>query len=220
MGRVPGVSDALPVMPAELRRAAVAAKGFMPPLEGLALYETALVYGNRGPILEVGSYCGKSAVYLGAAARAVGGIVVTVDHHHGSEENQSGWEYHDPSLVDPFTGRMDTLPTFRRTIVSAGLEDQIVAIIGTSATVSRLWSEPLGMLFIDGGHAEDLAQADYDNWASSVSPGGALAIHDVFPDPAGGGQAPFHVYQRALADGFTETRIEGSLRVLERSADA
>lgn len=205
------------VMPAGLLRAAEAAKGFMPRPEGIALYETAQAYGTRGPILEVGSYCGKSAIYLGAAARTAGSVVVTVDHHHGSEENQSGWEYHDPTLVDPCTGRMDTLPTFRKTIVSAGLEDHVVAIVGTSRAVAKLWNTPLAMLFIDGGHAEELAQADYDDWSRHVMPGGALAFHDIFPDAVQGGQAPYNVYRRALATGlWEERRVEGSLRVLER----
>jgi predicted O-methyltransferase YrrM len=205
-------------MPPDLLRAAEEAKGFMPPAEGLALYETALEYGRGGPILEVGTYCGKSAIYLGAAARATGSLLVTVDHHHGSEENQAGWEYHDPTLVDPHTGRMDTLPVFRRTIAAAGLEEHVIAVIGTSRTVASLWNTPLGMLFIDGGHAEDLAQADYDGWAPHVMTGGALVFHDIFSDPADGGQAPYRVYQRALGTGhWEERRIEGSLRVLERA---
>jgi predicted O-methyltransferase YrrM len=171
-------------------------------------------------MLEVGTYCGKSAIYFGAAARAVGTVIVTVDHHHGSEENQAGWEHHDPSLVDPCTGRMDTLPVFRGTIGSAGLEDVVVAVVGTSKTVSALWNTPLALLFIDGGHAEELAQADYEGWAPHIAVGGALLIHDVFADPADGGQAPYHVYQRALAGGvFEERRAEGSLRVLERITD-
>jgi predicted O-methyltransferase YrrM len=208
-----------PMAPA-LRRAAEAAKGFMPPDEGLALYETAVAYGTVGPILEVGTYCGKSAIYLGAAAREVDTVAITVDHHHGSEELQPGWEHHDETLVDPATGRMDTLPTFRATIAAAGLEDRVVAVIGVSATVASLWSTPLGMLFIDGGHAEDLAQADYDGWAPHVLPGGALVFHDIFADPAAGGQAPYRVYQRALASGaWEERRVAGSLRVLERVPD-
>ncbi len=213
-----------PPMPADLLRAARNAKGFMPDDEGMALYETALDYGARlagtGPLLEIGTYCGKSAVYLGAAARTAGTVVVTVDHHHGSEENQAGWEYHDPSLVDPSTGRMDTLPTFRKTIASAGLEDEVVAIVGQSRTVSALWRTPLALLFIDGGHAEEHAQGDYEGWAPHVAVGGALVIHDVFPDPKDGGQAPYHVYLRALESGaFEERRVQGSLRVLERVND-
>ncbi|ROO83214.1 methyltransferase family protein [Actinocorallia herbida] len=214
------MTETLPEMPADLLRAALNAKGFMPPAEGKALYETAVAYGRLGPMLEVGTYCGKSAIYFGAAARAAGTVLVTVDHHHGSEENQAGWEHHDPSLVDPCTGRMDTLPVFRKTIGSAGLEDVVVAIVGTSGTVAPLWSTPLSLLFIDGGHSEHFAQADYALWADKIMVGGCLAIHDVFPDPADGGQAPFHVYERALASGaFTERRVEGSLRVLERTSD-
>ena len=76
--------------------------------------------GHSGPLLEIGTYCGKSAIYLGAAAREEGSVLFTVDHHRGSEENQAGWEHHDERLVDPRTGRMDTLPFFRRTIEDAG----------------------------------------------------------------------------------------------------
>jgi predicted O-methyltransferase YrrM len=210
-------------MDAELRLAAAAATGFMPEAEGLALCETAESYADSGPVLEVGSYCGKSAIYLAAGVRAARsyGIrqqVVTVDHHRGSEEHQPGWEYHDSSLVDPAAGRIDTLPRLRATLAGAGLEDDVVVIVGRSADVARLWRTPLGMLFIDGGHTDIAAQWDYEGWAPWVAIGGALAIHDVFPDPADGGQAPFRIYQRALASGaFTEVRQEGSLRILERT---
>jgi MMP 1-O-methyltransferase len=205
-------------MPPELRHAAEAAKGFMPPAEGLALYRTAAAYAHAGPILEIGTYCGKSTIYLAAAAREAGQLVVTVDHHHGSEENQPGWEYHDPTLVDGRTGRLDTLPSFRRTLADAGLEDQVIAVVGRSAQVAGLWRTPLGMLFIDGGHTDAAAQADYANWAPWIAPGGALAIHDVFPDPADGGQAPYRIYLRALNSAeFTEVGVHGSLRVLERT---
>jgi MMP 1-O-methyltransferase len=211
-------------MDAELRTAAEAATGFMPVAEGLALCETAECYAPVGPVLEVGSYCGKSALYLaagvrGARARGVRQQVVTVDHHRGSEEHQPGWEYHDPTLVDPATGRIDTLHRLRATLAAAGVEDDVVAIVGRSADVARLWRMPLGMLFIDGGHTDAAAQWDYEGWAPWVAFGGALAIHDVFPDPADGGQAPFRIYQRALASGaFTDVRQEGSLRILERTA--
>ncbi len=207
-------------MPEELRQAAEAAKGFMPPAEGLALYATATIQAHLGPILEIGTYCGKSTIYLAAAGRQAGQLVVTVDHHHGSEENQPGWEYHDPSLVDRRTGRLDTLPHFRATITGAGLDDHVVAVVGRSADVARLWRAPLGMLFIDGGHTDAAAQADYEGWAPWVAPGGALAIHDVFPDPADGGQAPYSVYLRAVQSGaFAEVAVHGCLRVLRRTGE-
>jgi predicted O-methyltransferase YrrM len=171
-------------------------------------------------VLEIGSYCGKSTIYLAAAGRMAGQLVVTVDHHRGSEEHQPGWEYHDPHLVDPRTGRLDTLPTLRATLAAAGLEDHVVVVVGRSADVARLWRTPLGMVFIDGGHTEQAAVTDYVSWAPWVAPGGVLAIHDVFPDPADGGRPPYLIYQRALASGaFTEVRAEGSLRLLERTGE-
>ena len=209
-------------MPNDLLAHARAAKGFMPEDEGAFLYATALEHLASGPALEVGTYCGKSAIYLGAAAREVGGpqaVVFTVDHHRGSEENQAGWEHHDASLVDPESGLMDTLPVFRRTIARAGLEDQVVAVIGKSTTVSAHWRTPLSLLFIDGGHAEEHAQNDYSGWAPWVMNGGLLVIHDVFPDPADGGQPPYHVFLRALESGaFTEVEALGSMRVLQRTS--
>jgi MMP 1-O-methyltransferase len=200
----------------ELLAVVRATKGFMPEDEGDALYEAALDGGTVGPLLEIGTYCGKSAVYLGAAARKAGTVAFTVDHHRGSEENQAGWEHHDTEVVDPATGRMDTLPFFRRTVEAAQLEDVVIAVVGPSTAVAAAWKTPLGFLFIDGGHAEDVAMADYAGWARHVAPGGVLAVHDVFERADEGGQAPFHVWQRAVADGFTPIATIGSLRTLRR----
>lgn len=190
----------------------------MPPDEGELLFRHACEQLPRGPALEVGTYCGKSAIYLGAAARQVGGTVFTVDHHRGSEENQAGWEHHDPTTVDPESGLMDTLGIFRRNIAGAGLERHIVAIVGESATVAAWWRTPVSLLFIDGGHGVEPAEADFRNWSPWVSRGGLLVIHDVFPDPADGGRPPYEqIYLPALQSGeFTEVEALGSMRVLER----
>jgi predicted O-methyltransferase YrrM len=197
--------------------AARAAIGFMPDDEGLALHDAGVAAAPLGPLLEVGTYCGKSAVYLGAAARAGGTILYTVDHHRGSEENQAGWEWHDERLVDARTGRMDTLPFFRHTIEDAGLEDVVVAVVGASTTVASHWATPVGMVFVDGGHALDVALADYESWSRHVVPGGLLVFHDVFERPEDGGQAPYEVWKRAAASGnFEPVSTTGSLRVLTR----
>ena len=201
-------------MDAHLLAVARDARGFMPDDEGAALYEAGLVGGASGPLLEIGTYCGKSAVYLGASARERNTLLFTVDHHRGSEENQSGWEHHDAEVVDPATGRMDTLPFFRRTIERAGLEEVVIGVVGPSTAVARAWQTPLGLLFIDGGHAFDVALADYEGWSGNVVAGGLLVFHDVFEDPDAGGQAPFEVWKRAVADGFAPVATTGSLRVL------
>ncbi|WP_405359652.1 class I SAM-dependent methyltransferase [Kitasatospora sp. NBC_00085] len=196
------------------------ATGFMPVDEGLALYAAAVTAARRTglPVLEIGTYCGRSAILLAAAAREAGTVALTVDHHRGSEEQQPGWEYHDPTLVDPEVGRMDTLPRFRRTLHAAGLEEHVVALVGRSPQIAALWGGRLGLVFIDGGHTDEHATGDYEGWVPHLAPEGLLVVHDVFPDPADGGQAPYRVYLRALAEGFEEISVTGSLRVLRRTA--
>jgi predicted O-methyltransferase YrrM len=209
------------VIDPELRARALAATGFMPADEGDALAEAALMAANSvpgRPFVEVGSYCGRSTVWLGAVARHMRTVLFAVDHHRGSEENQVGWEWHDASLVDVELGVMDTLPRFRRTIYDAGLEDVVVAVVGSSPTVARWWAQPLAFCFIDGGHGTEPARADYEGWAQHVVPGGVLAIHDVFPDPADGGRPPYEqIFRPALDSGrFRLESATGSLRVLRR----
>jgi predicted O-methyltransferase YrrM len=210
-------------MDARLRAAAEAARGFMPPDEGLALHDAAasVPADVAGPFLEVGSYCGKSTVYLGAAARSSGRVVFAVDHHRGSEENQPGWEWHEPDLVDPTTGMIDTLPWFRRTVHEAGLEDVVVAVVGRSPVVAAAWSTPVAFLFIDGGHGVEPARADYAGWTPHVARGGLLAIHDVFPDPADGGRPPYEeIYLPARCSGrFEDVSATGSLRIMRAVGD-
>ncbi len=209
------------VMPADLRAHALSAKGFMPPDEGDALFDAAIDAAAAVPglpFVEVGSYCGRSTIWLGAAARLAGTVVYAVDHHHGSEENQAGWEHHDPTVIDARTGRMDTLPTFRATIDDAGLDDVVMGVVGRSATVAAHWRTPLAFLFIDGGHGLEPARADYRGWTPHVATGGTLAIHDVFPDPADGGRPPYEeIFVPAVSSGRFRLRVaHGSLRILDR----
>jgi predicted O-methyltransferase YrrM len=210
---------ALPSAAARLFTLAEDVIGFMPADEGRALYDAAVRYLSVGVGVEIGTYCGKSTVLLGAAAQQTGGLLYTIDHHHGSEEHQPGWEYHDTSMVDAVTGRFDTLPTLRHTLDAAGLDDNVVAVVGKSALVARSWRIPLQFLFIDGGHTDEAAQKDFNGWAKWVAVGGALVIHDVFPNPDDGGQAPYRIYRRALETGaFREVAATGSMRLLERTS--
>jgi hypothetical protein len=203
-------------------------RGFMPDDEGEALYRAALRAGTArldaaspATFVEIGSWCGKSTVYLGAAAEATGAVVLAVDHHRGSEENQAGWEHHEPDLVDPANGRIDTLGQWRRTIAEAALEDSVVGVVGDSPTVAARWGRPVVFCFIDGGHGAEPAWADFRGWSPHVAIGGWLAIHDVFPDPADGGRPPYELYCAALESGeYVDDGACGSLRVLHRVAAA
>ncbi len=192
-------------------------KGFLADDEGSALYHYALEAAKLGPCLEIGSYCGKSTVYLGSACKQAGAVLFALDHHRGSEEHQLGEEYHDPDLYDNGVQLMDSFRTFRTTMREAKLEDTVVPVVSSSAVAARQWATPLGMVFIDGGHSEEAAQTDYRSWAGFIRPGGILAIHDIFPDPADGGQAPYNIWKLAKASGlFDELPTINTLGLFRR----
>ena len=192
-------------------------KGFLDEEEGKGLYEIAFEACKLGPCLEIGSYCGKSSIYLGTACREHNGILFSIDHHRGSEEQQPGEEYFDPELFDPETGRIDTFKEFRKTLEKAGLEETVVPMVCRSNIAARLWATPLSLVFIDGGHSYETAHMDYQCWARHIMPNGYLLIHDIFYDPEKGGQAPRQVFEQALESGiFRELPMIKTLGVLKR----
>ncbi|MEX2291153.1 MAG: class I SAM-dependent methyltransferase [Mycobacteriales bacterium] len=203
------------MLPPDLAAVAARTKGFLPEDEAAALHAAGLS-ASAGVWLEVGTYCGKSTVQLGAAARGTGAQLVTLDHHRGSEENQPGWEWHDASLVDPHTGRLETLPSLRHTLWDAGLDDVVTVLVGSTQQVATWWTTPLTLLFLDGNHTEEVAQHDYAAFARHLVPGGLLLVHDVFERPEDGGRPPWNVYQRAVREGFGDVSATGSLRALRR----
>ena len=194
-----------------------AIKGFLLEAEGESLYLAAKNYSKQGPCLEIGSYCGKSALYLGSAVKENNQLLYSIDHHKGSEEQQPGEEFFDPDLLDETGKKINTLPFFLDTIDKAGLKEIVIPIVSTSVEASRVWSKPLAMVFIDGGHSEKAANDDYDAWNPHIIPGGLLAIHDVFPNPEDGGRPPFNIYTKAKESGlFKEVDMIGSLALLEK----
>ena len=192
-------------------------KGFLEKQEAESLYQFAKKYSSLGPCLEIGSYCGKSAIYLGAAMKENNQILYSIDHHKGSEEQQPGEEFFDLDLLDETGKGINTLPFFLETLDKAGLRDNVVPIVSTSLEASEVWSEPLAMVFIDGGHSDQAANDDYDVWHPHIIQGGLLAIHDVFPNPEDGGRPPFNIYTKAKESGlFKEVDMINSLALLER----
>ena len=192
-------------------------KGFLEKQEAESLYQFAKKYSSLGPCLEIGSYCGKSAVYLGAAVKENNQILYSIDHHKGSEEQQPGEEFFDLDLLDETGKGINTLPFFLETLDKAGLRDNVVPIVSTSVEASEVWSEPLAMVFIDGGHSDQAAKDDYDVWHPHIIEGGLLAIHDVFPNPEDGGRPPFNIYTKAKESGlFKEVDMINSLALLEK----
>jgi predicted O-methyltransferase YrrM len=192
-------------------------KGFLDEREADCLYKLALKAGKNGPCLEIGSYCGKSSVYIGTACKKNATVLFSIDHHTGSEEQQPGEAYFDPDLFDKETGKVDTLKHFRKTIADFDLEDVVIPVIGRSALIGSVWKTPLSLIFIDGSHAYESVLNDYNIWANNLIPGGYLLFHDIFPDPAKGGQAPYLVYQKAVESGlYEEMPMFESLGILIR----
>jgi predicted O-methyltransferase YrrM len=192
-GMIPGLPDKIDDI-----------KGFLEADEAQALYAQAVQASAIGPVLEIGSYCGKSTIYLGLACQQNNRTVFALDHHRGSEEHQLGEFFHDPDLYDGNAGLMDSFREFRRNIRSAGLDDTVVTVVAGSVAAARDWQTPLGMVFIDGGHSLDAALTDYRSWTPHLKRGGTLAIHDIYPDPYKGGQAPNAIFQMALRSGLFE----------------
>jgi len=192
-------------------------KGFLAEEEGRCLYESALKAGSLGPCLEIGSYCGKSTLYLATACKKNNSILFSIDHHRGSEEQQPGEQYFDPDLFDPHNGRVDTFREFKTTIERGEVEDTVVPIVCRSEVAARRWATPLSLVFIDGGHSIEAVYRDYNAWTGHIIPGGYLLIHDIFSDAAQGGQAPYQIYNLALASGFfQEITMVNTLGVLQR----
>ena len=176
-------------------------KGFMPKNEGLALTKWSAKFSSIGPILEIGSYCGKSAMYLSKGAILNDQFVYTIDHHFGSEEHQIDEEYFDSEIYDHKNKRVDTLPLLISNINKIQVKN-VVPIISNSIDIASKWNTKLGMVFIDGGHSFQAANDDYESWNTKIIQNGALVIHDIFENPDEGGQAPFEIFQKALKNNF------------------
>ena len=193
-------------------------KGFLAEDEGLKLYDLGIEACKLGPCLEIGSFCGKSAVYLGSACKKSNSTLFTIDHHCGSEEQQPGQLYFDPEIFDSCKGVINSLPLLLETLHKAGLEDNVVPLVTRSGVAARNWATPLGLVFIDGGHSYQTALSDYRYWSPHLLPGGFLLFHDIYPDPTKGGQAPFEVYKLALGSGdYRELPMVNSLGILKKN---
>ena len=192
-------------------------KGFIEDKEGEALYKYALEYSKKGNCLEIGSYCGKSALYIGSAVKKNSKLLYSIDHHQGSEEQQPGEEYHDPELLNISGDGINTLPFFIDTLERSELKETVIPIISSSEEAFKDLDGPFSMIFIDGGHSEKAAVTDYRLWSSKLAKGGLLAIHDVFPNPEEGGRPPYDIYCMALeSNNFEEIELIGSLGLLKK----
>ncbi len=192
-------------------------KGFLSPKESKKLQELFQKVHKLGPILEIGTYCGKSAINFAEVAKKFNSLVFSVDHHTGSEEHQLGEEYHDDELFDKRLNKFNTLPEFLKNVILYKKSEYIIPILDESKKAAKRFFEEISLLFIDGGHAKQTALDDYYAWKDKICSGGLLVIHDVFPDPEDGGRPPFEIYSLASESGeFEDLGIYETLGILKR----
>ncbi len=200
---------------------AAGVKGFLAEEEARALYHYAAQQAPSGPCLEIGSYCGKSTLFLAAACAQHNQVVYAVDHHRGSQEHQPGELYHDPALMNTTEEVFDSFPAFRRNVQQFGFSDSVVPIVFRSERLAPIWSQPLSLVFVDGGHSASQALQDCLGWADKVQPGGVLAVHDIYLSELEGGQAPRLALNQLMAsEHFIWERKVGSLVMVRRKRAA
>ena len=191
-------------------------KGFLAHEEGLFLYELTKKYCLKNFAVEVGSYCGKSACYIGQACKENKTYLMTIDHHRGSEEQQYGEEYFDPDEYNYEKEIVDTLPTLLKNIQKFQFEEVILPIVNSSELASKEIQNNIDLVFIDGSHTFESARKDYVSWKNKIRIGGILAIHDVYDSEVEGGQAPREIYEKALSENFKLLKRVNSLVALLR----
>mgnify|MGYP001192328125 FL=1 len=193
-------------------------KGFLAHEEGLFLYELTKKYCLKNFAVEVGSYCGKSACYIGQACKENKTYLMTIDHHRGSEEQQYGEEYFDPDEYNYEKEIVDTLPTLLKNIQKFQFEEVILPVVNSSELASKEIQNNIDLVFIDGSHTFESARKDYVSWKNKIRIGGILAIHDVYDSEVEGGQAPKEIYEKALSENFKLLKRVNSLVALLRIA--
>lgn len=191
-------------------------KGFLAHEEGLLLYELTKKYCLKNFAVEIGSYCGKSACYIGQACKENKTYLMTIDHHRGSEEQQYGEEYFDPDEYNYDKEIVDTLPTLLKNIQKFRFEEVILPVVNSSELASKEIENNIDLVFIDGSHTFESARKDYVSWKNKIRIGGILAIHDVYDSEVEGGQAPKEIYEKALSENFKLLKRVNSLVALLR----
>ena len=143
-------------------------KGFLHPDEGKFLYELSSEECRERFAVEIGSYCGKSACYIGLACKENDTKLFSIDHHRGSEEQQFGEEYFDEEIYDYEKKRVDTYPLFISNIKKFDLIDTVIPVIDNSVEASKRIVDDLDLVFIDGSHTFESARNDYFSWRGKI----------------------------------------------------
>lgn len=174
--------------------------GWLTEAEATLLYRCAEHAGTLrpiAPIVEVGSYCGRSTVVLATAAREAGTVVLAIDPHEG----------------DCGTGIRETPTLERFTANTTPYAPSIIPLVQPSESVE--WAGQIAMLFVDAKHDYASVRADFEHFAPLLAPSARVAFHDYKqPNPAWG---VTRFVDGLLADGWREIAQADHLIAIERA---
>jgi predicted O-methyltransferase YrrM len=175
-------------------------EGWLSEPQGRALYAAAAACSGRGAIVEIGSWKGRSTVWLAHGAAVAGQKVLAIDPHVGSRE-------------DPHER---TLDAFLANLERAGAAASVEPLVMTSAEAVRRIDGPVELLFVDGDHSPEGARSDADRWLPRVMEGGTVMFHDV---ATSGYSGPRRVFQQRICRSrqFHRIRRVGSMAIAERT---
>ena len=147
--------------------------GWLSDSEGELLYKLAKNIPSGQAIVEIGSWKGKSTVWLAKGTEAgQGNKVYSIDPHSRSKAHIS-------------EGERSTYPTFLTNLNKAGVQNTVVPLVTTSDKAARRWQEKVGLLWIDASHEYQDVKRDFLSWKRHLLPGAIVALHDCDqPGPA------------------------------------
>lgn len=168
--------------------------------EGLTLYSLAKK-AETGCIIEVGSYRGRSSVFLAKGSEAGEGLpVYAVDPH----ESFIG-------VLGGVFGPVDR-KAFYKTMLETGCSEIVSLINLSSDKFAMNWDKPVSVLWIDGDHSYEGVLADFENWSPHLADKASIAFDDA-TDPNLG---PFKLIDELLSSGkFIKVNAVGKVVILE-----
>ena len=141
-----------------IRRLTDGVEGFLSDHEALYLLRLAERGPGAGAIVEIGSYHGKSTVLLAHASQGAGREkVIAIDPHLGG-----------------------AVQAFHDSLARAGVTEHVTPVVATSDAAAGTWHGPVRLLWIDGAHAYDQVDRDFNNWTPFLVEGGIVAFHDTY----------------------------------------
>ena len=140
--------------------------GWLDPAESRLLFRLARDADPAGSIVEIGSWQGRSTIWLAAGAKnGRGARVAAVDPHRGTYLRE---------------GDESTEPVLRRNLERAGVADRVDVLVATSEQAASTWRGPVSLLWIDGDHEYESARRDLLCWERHLLPNAVVAFHDTF----------------------------------------